>query len=125
MKRIIISVLALLFILISCKKKNNDDTTPVVPKKTYKITYEIGCTDCEVVYYRDSLEVQSTELHQNSTWTYTFYGKKGQTALLFAYNTSNNPQGVTATIKVNEVITTTQTNYCPISGYAFVADTIE
>ncbi len=115
------------FFFAACKKEKVDDNqiTPVTPaKKTYKVTYEIGCTDCQVIYYGDSLETQVVEDHRTSSWTYTFYGRKNQSALLFAYNTSGAPQGVTATIKLNDTLLTTQTNYCPISGYSFVEDTI-
>ncbi len=106
----------------------NHTTTPPPPaaKKTYKVTYEIGCTDCQVIYYSDSMQTQAVEDHQNSSWTYTFYGKKGQEVLLFAYNTSSQAQGVTATIKLNDTTTlTSYTNYCPISGYSFVVDTLQ
>ncbi len=112
-------------LIFACNKKddNNNKVTPPA-KKTYKVTYEIGCSDCEVIYYSDSLETSATEYHKNNSWTYTFYGKKGQTALLFAYNTSSVAQGVTATIKVNDSTTETQTNFCPVSGDAFVVDTL-
>ena len=102
------------------------DCSTVTPvKKTYKVTYEIGCTDCEVIYYSDSAQTNATEYHRNNSWTYTFYGKKNQEVLLFAYNTSSIAQGVTATIKLNDSVLTTQTNYCPISGDAFVVDTLQ
>lgn len=84
----------------------------------------MGCSDCEVIYISDSLGKQQTEYHKNSTWTYSFFGKKGQQVLFLAYNTSSAPQGVTATIELNDSVLTTQTNYCPISGDAFVLDTI-
>lgn len=119
---LLISILFLAF--VSCKKKEEDeDISPV--KKTYKVTYEIGCTDCQVIYYKDSLQTQAVEDHKNSSWTFTFYGRKNQEVLLFAYNTSSVAQGVTATIKVNDTVTTTQTNYCPVSGNAFVVDSLE
>jgi hypothetical protein len=125
MKKLLSLCLFTLFILISCSKKDDDNNTDPQPKPTIKVTYNIGCTDCQTIYYKDSLENQSTENHQNSSWTYTFYARRGQKALLFAYNTSGSSQGVTATIKVNDVVTQTQTNYCPISGYSFVVDSIE
>ena len=50
---------------------NCSTVTPV--KKTYKVTYEIGCTDCEVIYYSDSMQTNGTEYHKNNSWTYTFY----------------------------------------------------
>jgi hypothetical protein len=126
MKNILLIFLALSFIFISCKKDNKDEkTSHNSTKKTYKVSYEIGCTDCEVIYYKDSLEAQASEYHKNSTWSYNFYARKGQAVVLLAYNTSGTPQGVTATIKVNDIITQTQTNYCPISGDAFVVDSIK
>ena len=85
MKRLIFLISILVVVFVSCKKKETDNTiTPV--KKTYKISYEIGCTDCQVIYYSDSLQTQVSEDHKNNSWTYTFYGKKGQEVLLFAYN---------------------------------------
>ncbi len=113
MKKTLLPFIAFLFLLASCKKEN-----------TYKVTYSIGCTDCEVIYYKDAKETQATEYHQNSSWTYSFNGKKGQAVLLLAYNTGGAPQGVTATITVNGTVLTTQTTYCPVSGDAFVVDTL-
>ncbi len=125
MKRLIFLISIIVIVFVSCKKKETDNIiTPV--KKTYKVTYSIGCTDCQVIYYSDSLQTQVSEDHKNNSWTYTFYGKKGQEVLLFAYNTSSMAQGVTATIKLNDTTTlATHTNYCPISGYSFVVDTIQ
>ncbi len=102
--------------LTGCKKEDR--------VKTYKISYTIGCTDCEVIYVKDTEGTQQTEYHQNSSWSYTFNAKQGQEVLLLAYNTANAPQGVTATIRLNDSILTTQTTYCPISGVSFVVDTI-
>ena len=105
MKKLLILISIISIVFFACKKEDdkNNIITPVVPvKKTYKVTYEIGCTDCQVIYYGDSLETQVVEDHRTSTWTYTFYGRKNQSALLFAYNTSGAPQGVTATIKLND-----------------------
>ena len=50
------------------------------------------------------MQNQATEEHKNNTWTFTFYGKKGQEVLLFVYNTSSVAQGVTATIKLNDSV---------------------
>jgi hypothetical protein len=119
MKKIIL-LLIVSALLASCKKESSN----LAINKTYKVKYTIGCTDCEVIYYKDSMEGQQTEYHQNSSWSYTFYGKKNQAVLLLAYNTSSAPQGVTATISVNDSVLTTQTTYCPISGDAFVVDTL-
>ncbi len=116
MKKIILFAFALA-LFSSCKKES-------IPGKTYKVKYTMSCTDCEVIYYKDSLQNQQTEYHQNSSWSYTFYGRKGQEVLFLAYNTSSVPQGVTATITLNDSVITTQTNYCPISGDAFVVDTL-
>ena len=99
-------------------------TTNTSAKKTYKVNYTIGCTDCNVLYYSDSLENQKSEIHQNSSWTYTFYGRKGQNVVLEAYNTSSAAQVVTVTIKVNDTTLITQADDCPISGDAFVASVI-
>lgn len=108
---------ALLAVAITgCKKENST--------KTYKVSYTIGCTDCEVIYVKDTEGTQHTEYHQNSSWTYSFNAKQGQEVLLLAYNTGSAPQGVTATIRLNDSILTTQTTYCPISGVSFVVDTI-
>lgn len=99
----------------SCKKENS---------QVYKITYSIGCTDCMVAYTSDQQGNQSSEYHKSTGWTYTFNAKKDQEVLLMAYNTSSNPQGVTATIELNDEILQTRTTYCAISGVSFCADTV-
>lgn len=108
-------LIALLF-TSGCKKET--------VAKTYRVSYSIGCTDCEVIYVKDTEGTQQTEYHQNSNWTYSFMAKQGQEVLLLAYNTAGAPQGVTATIRLNDSILTTQTTYCPVSGVSFVVDTI-
>jgi len=118
MKNLMFLFFVCMFIISSCKKES-------APGKTYKVKYTMACTDCEVIYYKDSLQNQQTEYHKNSSWSYTFYGRKGQEVLFLAYNTSSVPQGVTATITLNDSVLTTQTNYCPISGDAFVVDTLQ
>lgn len=92
--------------------------------KTYRVSYAIGCSDCEVIYVKDTEGTQQTEYHQNSNWSYTFMARQGQEVLLLAYNTAGAPQGVTATIRLNDSILRTQTTYCPVSGVSFVVDTI-
>lgn len=110
-----------MFALVFSACKKSENTNPQV----YKVKYSIACSDCEVIYYKDTEENDTAEYHKNNSWTYTFNAKKGQTVLLFAYNTSDHPQGVTATIELNDSVLTTQTNYCAISGDAFVVDTIQ
>ena len=130
MKKLFMLIAIISLAFFSCKKENSKPlrntgvNSSDTVQKTYKVKYTIGCTDCEVVFYKDSLQNQQTEYHQNSSWSYTFYGKKNQSVLLLAYNTSTASQGVTATISVNDSVLTTQTNYCPVSGDAFVEDTI-
>ncbi len=120
---LLLFVFALLF--SACKKETETTLTNTNPSsKTYKVKYTIGCTDCEVIYVSDTLGTQSTAFHQNSTWTYSFNAKKNQELLFLAYNTSTAPQGVTATIFLNDTILVTRTNYCPISGYSFCVDTV-
>lgn len=115
MKNIFFTLTIISLIFSSCKKETD---------KVYNIEYSIGCTDCEVIYTSDTEGNQLTELNQNSTWNYSFNAKPGQEVLLLAYNTSSNPQGVTATIKLNGVVSKTRTTYCPISGVSFCADTV-
>lgn len=102
----------------SCTKDGKDDTA------TFFVEYSIGCTDCMVVYVADTAGNQVTEHNQNSSWTYNFYGKKGQEVLLLAYNTGNAPQGVNVKIAVNDSIHKDRTTYCAISGVSFVTDTL-
>jgi hypothetical protein len=111
---------AVIVFFFSCKKdSDNNNNVPL-----YKISYNIGCTDCEVIYVSDSLGNQSTEYHQNSSWSYSFHGKKNQEVLMLAYNTSDHAQGVTATIMLNDTVLKSRTTYCAISGISFVVDTI-
>jgi len=110
---LLLAVVALAF--SSCKKE---------AEAVCMVDYSIGCTDCEVIYVSDQSGTQSTEYHQNSSWGYSFNAKKNQEVILLAYNTAGNPQGVTATIKVNGTVLKTQTTYCPISGVSFCVDTI-
>lgn len=115
MKTVFLFLSILLFTVSSCKKENG---------QVYKIDYSIGCSDCEVIYVSNQTGTQTTEYHQNSNWKYSFNAKKNQEVILLAYNTAGNPQGVTATIKLNDEILQTQTTYCPISGVSFCVDTI-
>lgn len=116
------NVYAFLFVALatvsSCKKGSSPDDT------IYKVEYTIGCSDCMVAYVSDQKGTQLSEYHKSTGWTYTFNAKKNQEVLLMAYNTSSAPQGVTATIKLNNSVIATQTNYCAISGISFCADTI-
>lgn len=116
MKKLLLLLTVSALTISSCKKENS---------QAYKVEYSIACTDCEVIYVSDQAGTQATEFHQNSSWKYSFNAKKGQQVLLLAYNTSSTPQGVTATIKLNGNTLQTQTNYCPVSGDAFVVDTIQ
>ncbi len=118
--RILILIFWIITITIGCKKDDND----TLKSDTYKVQYNIGCTDCMVVYIADSLGTQQTEYNQNSSWSYVFFGKKEQEVLLLAYNTANAPQGVNVKIAVNDSTIKDKTTYCAISGVSFVADTI-
>lgn len=115
MEKILLLSFALPMLLSSCKK---------VSDKIYKIEYGIGCTDCMVAYTSDQQGTQSSAYHKSTGWTFTFNAKEGQEVLLMAYNTSSAPQGVTATIKLNDEILETRTTYCPISGVSFCVDTV-
>lgn len=111
----ILPLLVLVTFFASCKKEKEE---------TYKISYSIGCTDCMVAYVADQAGNQSTAYHQNSSWSYSFNAQKNQEVLLLAYNTSSAPQGVTATIMLNDELLETRTTYCAISGVSFCADTV-
>ncbi len=110
---LLLAVIALAF--SSCKKES---------EQIYSVEYTIGCTDCQVIYVSDQSGTQTSEYHQNSSWKYSFNAKKNQEVLLLAYNTSSAPQGVTATIKLNDAVLQTRTTFCPVSGVSFCADTI-
>jgi hypothetical protein len=116
MKKLFPLLLILAFLASSCKKEG---------ATVYNVSYTIGCTDCEVIYVSDQAGTQSTEYHKNSSWTYSFAGTKNQQLLLLAYNTASAPQGVTATISMNNAVLSTQTTYCPVNGTAFCVDTIQ
>lgn len=115
MKKTIPLLFALVLLFSSCKKESD---------QVYKITYSIGCTDCMVAYTSDQQGNQLSEYHKSTGWTYSFNAKKDQEVLLMAYNTSSNPQGVTATIQLNDEILKTRTTYCAISGVSFCVDTV-
>lgn len=115
MKNLFLLLLVIAATCSSCKKASD---------KIYKIDYSIGCTDCEVIYVSDQTGKQTTELNRNSSWTYSFNAKEGQEVLLLAYNTANNYQTVTATIKLNGEILKTRTVSCPINGLSFCVDTV-
>lgn len=116
MNKITLLLFVVTFLLAGCKKESEQRRT---------VEYSIGCTDCMVAYVADQQGNQHSEYHQNSSWKYSFNAASGQQVLLMAYNTSNNYQSVTATIKQNGVVLTTQTTYCPISGVSFCVDTIQ
>ncbi len=115
MKKAITILLAVALLFSSCKKESD---------QVYKITYSIGCTDCMVAYTSDQQGNQLSEFHKSTGWTYSFNAKKDQEVLLMAYNTSSAPQGVMATIKLNDEILKTRTTYCAISGVSFCVDTV-
>ena len=115
MKKIYILALLLGFGISSCTKPS---------EQIYSVEYNIGCSDCTVVYVSDQSGTQTSEYHKTSSWKFSFNAKKGQEVLLMAYNTSSAPQGVTATMKLNNQVLQTRTTYCPISGISFVVDTI-
>lgn len=115
MKKIYTLTLLLVFAISSCTKP---------AEQVYNVEYNIGCSDCMVVYVSDQSGSQTSAYHQSSSWKFSFNAKKGQEVLLMAYNTSSAPQGVTATIKLNDAVLTTKTTYCPVSGISFVVDTI-
>ena len=117
-------LLAFAFLTFFSCKKNNDDPEPTPTPVQKQITYRIICSDCQVFYYKAGME-QANEYHVNSSWSYSFTGTNGDVALLMAYNTSSAPQGVNATILVDNDTLCSQTNFCPISGYSFVTDTLE
>ncbi|MDZ4847103.1 MAG: hypothetical protein SH857_16340 [Chitinophagales bacterium] len=114
MSRIISFCLLYSALFLSCNK------TPEVGRT---VEYSIACADCEVIYNISGGQ-QATEHHKNSDWTFSFSGKSGEIVLLFAYNTSTTPQGVTARIRLNDEILKEETRYCAISGYSFVVDTL-
>lgn len=118
--RTFILLLCIATITNGCKKDNNG----TLKSETYKVQYNIGCTNCMVVYVADSLGTQQTEYNQNSSWSYVFFGKKEQEVLLLAYNTADAPQGVNVKIAINDSTIKDKTTYCAISGVSFVADTI-
>ena len=119
MKKIFVLLVVITVAISSCKKEN---TNPA--QEIFKVKYTMVCTDCEVVYVSDTSGTQSTAYHQNNSWSYTFNAKKDQQLLFLAYNQSATPQGVTATILLNDSVLTTQTTYCPFNGSAFCVDTV-
>jgi hypothetical protein len=119
MKKYTLCLFTLALFFSACKKESGPDNN-----QNYRVKYNIGCTDCTVIYYYDEFGNDTAVYHKNSSWSYTFDGKKGQSLILFATNTSNTPQGITVTISVNDSVTETETRYCAISGDAFVNDTI-
>ena len=120
MKKTLVLLVVISVAFFSCKKENSP-----LAQKTFKVKYTIGCTDCEVIYVSDTSGTQTSEYHKSTGWSYSFNGKKNQQLLFLAYNTSSVMQGVSATISINDSVAATQTNYCPVSGDAFVVDTIQ
>ncbi len=119
MKYLLVLLSLVLITVVSCKKEDNLSNTP-----TYLVKYNIGCTDCMLVYVADTAGNQITEFNQNSSWSYSFNGKQGQEVLLLAYNTGSAPQGVNVKITVNDSIYKDRTTYCAISGVSFTVDTL-
>jgi hypothetical protein len=119
MKYVLVLLSLVLVTMVSCTKEDNPGSTP-----TYLVKYNIGCTDCMVVYVADTAGTQVTELNKNSSWSYSFNGKQGQEVLLLAYNTGSAPQGVNVKISVNDSIYKDRTTFCAISGVSFTADTL-
>ena len=119
---IILAVTISGLVISGCKKKDEEElSVPPIPRH---VTYRIICSDCSVFYYKAEM-VQGTEYNQNSTWSYSFDGVKGDVVQLVAYNTSGTPQAVSATIMLNNDTLVSRTNYCPISGYSFIRDTLK
>lgn len=116
------SAIALVVIIIACNKKDDDTITPTETPRN--VTYKIACTDCYVVYYKAD-GTEGTAQHVNSSWTYSFEGKKDSTVLLVAQNTSGTPAGVAATIILNSDTLQHHEVWCPISGTVFVVDTLQ
>jgi hypothetical protein len=108
--------------LFACNKKDDDNPTPAEPDRN--VTYRIDCPDCYVVYYKAD-GTEGTVQHANSSWSYSFTGKKDSTVLLVAMNTSGNPCAVGATILLNNDTLQHNVSYCPISGTVLVTDTLE
>jgi hypothetical protein len=119
MKKIAVLLLVFGLALTACKKKKDP-----VPENPFGVQYSIVCTDCAVLYYYDEIGNDTMEFHKDSNWKYGFTGKKGQRLFLFAYNTSETPQDVTATILLNDTILERKTTYCPVNGSVLCADTI-
>jgi hypothetical protein len=119
MKYVLVLLALVMVTIISCTKEDSPSDAP-----TYSVKYNIGCTDCMVVYVADTAGTQVTEHNQNSNWSYSFNGKQGQEVLLLAYNTSLTPQGVNVKISVNDSIMKDRTTYCAISGVSFTTDTL-
>jgi hypothetical protein len=115
MKSLVFCGSVVCILLLGCKKKTNE--TP------RKVTYKIQCTDCYVVWEENG--VQKNMQHVNSNWTTSFDGMKDSMVLVCAMNTAGTPQGVGATILLNDDTLKHAMNYCPISGTVVVADTLE
>ena len=113
-------LLLLSFVLASCTKEDPDKNNP----PDYLVRYAIGCTDCMVIYTSDTAGTQTTDQHQNSSWTYSLHGREELEIFLVAYNQSPNPQAVTAKIFINETLTDSTTTWCPFNGTAFCVDTV-
>lgn len=114
MKKSIYLVFSVFLLLISCSKTEDE----------LKVTYNVSCTDCMVVYTSDTAETQTTEYHQTTGWSYTFNARHGQEILFLAYNTHTQPELLTAQVFLNDVLIAADTAYCPISGYAFIVESI-
>ncbi len=112
-----LTILFLACCLLACQKEEQE-------KASYHVKYHIGCTNCMVVYISDTAGTQITEHQQNSEWTYSFYGQKGQKILLLAYNTSTFHQSVNVKIHVNDSLRKDRTTYCPVNGVSFAVDTL-
>ncbi len=91
-------------------------------KESHTLRYEIGCTDCMVVYVDENGDQQSV-YHVNSNWVKEIEVESG-IFLLMAYNTSGTPEAVTARMKLDGEIWQERTTYCPISGVVLITDTL-
>jgi hypothetical protein len=125
MKKLFAISLLMLVTFASCKKDSQGpEPEPAPTPPARHVVYNIGCTDCQVMYYNAQGQTVN-EYHKDSNWSYSFDGQAGDVVLLFAYNTGNAPQGVMAKISLNGNVLQEQTNFCPVSGFSFVVDTLQ
>ena len=73
----------LLIFLCACNMDDeNNDKIDIQSKQLLRITYNLVCADCEVIYVSGSLGNQAIEYNQNNNWSYSFWGKKNQEMLI-------------------------------------------